>query len=131
TRTSSLLPVGKALVPCDSERITQLDNEGTNKTIIDHSRPDFDQLDKTQSTGLEESIPDPNKGKTTFEVEQGNIPRALNFGQIQNLLADSEEELPAFGHEEVFAAGDEMDIDKPENIVVATTPRTTLRTNTS
>ncbi|GJR43690.1 hypothetical protein Tco_1311793 [Tanacetum coccineum] len=63
---------------------------------------------------------DKNEAETT-NVKLGNIPHALNeevFGQIQNLLADSEEVLPRFGHEEVFGAGDEMDTNKLENIDV-------------
>nr|GEV21816.1 reverse transcriptase domain, reverse transcriptase zinc-binding domain protein [Tanacetum cinerariifolium] len=113
TWTSSLLPEEKASVLSDSKIITQLNDEGTNQTLIDQSGAGFDQVDKTQSTGLEESVPNLNKGNTSSEVELDIIPHVLNLGQIHDLFYDLEEEFPSFNIEEFFVVGDEMETDKP------------------
>ncbi|GJT40239.1 hypothetical protein Tco_0940104 [Tanacetum coccineum] len=75
----------------------------------------FDQVDKTESTGLEESIHDQNKGKTSSEVESAIIPHVLNLGQIHDLLANSHEEFQNFSYEEILATSDDMEIEKLEH----------------
>ncbi|GKB97703.1 hypothetical protein Tco_0983840 [Tanacetum coccineum] len=75
TRKSSLLHEGKKLVLPDSDRITQLNDEGTNQLITDQlGIGSKDQADKTQSTRFKELVPDQNHGKTSLEVEPAINP---------------------------------------------------------
>ncbi|GJW00069.1 hypothetical protein Tco_1555320 [Tanacetum coccineum] len=62
-------------------------------------------MDKTQSSGLKESIPDQNKGKTSLEVEPTIVPHVINPSQIHDLLADLNEELSNFSDGEILAIG--------------------------
>ncbi|GJV39481.1 hypothetical protein Tco_1417921 [Tanacetum coccineum] len=74
---------------------------------------------KTQSTRLEESVPNLNKGNTSSEVELGIKPHVLNLVQIHDLFADSEEELPSFSSPACSSSPSDIgykDVDNIKNV---------------
>nr|GEU63773.1 reverse transcriptase domain-containing protein [Tanacetum cinerariifolium] len=93
--TSSLYPEGKESVFSDSNIITQLNDEGTNQTLIDQSGAGFDQ------------------------VELGIIPHVINLGQIHD-LDDLEEELPSFSSSASSSSPSDIGYKDIDNIKTAT-----------
>ncbi|GKB38078.1 hypothetical protein Tco_0883020 [Tanacetum coccineum] len=90
---------------------------GLTATQLDEGTDVEYQVYKTQSTRFEVSVPDQNKGKTSYEVEPDTKTLLLTtVADIQALLEDSKEELIDASDDDVFKAREDMNeyIQEPE-----------------
>ncbi|GKC00367.1 hypothetical protein Tco_0986503 [Tanacetum coccineum] len=102
TRKSSPLSKAKPLIP-------KIQRETYNLLLWDFLPLTLMKVDKTQSTRFEMSGSVQNKSETFFKVEPDTEPLKLtNFGEIQALLGDFEDELRYDSDEEVYEAGEEI-----------------------
>ncbi|GJV19322.1 hypothetical protein Tco_1368342 [Tanacetum coccineum] len=104
--------------PKDSESLKTLnDKDSSTLFVVALSGTDVKyQVDQTQSTRFEVSIPDQNKGKTSSEVKPDIQTLLLTtVANIQALLVATDEELKDDSANDVFEAGEEMDEDVQEH----------------
>ncbi|GJR77070.1 hypothetical protein Tco_0089435 [Tanacetum coccineum] len=109
TGESQPLPESKKSDPQDSERNIQLADIGLPDTYPDEGTDVKYQVDQTQSTRFEVSVPDQNKGKTSSEVKSDTQTLILTtVANIQALLVATDEELKDDSANDVFKAGEEI-----------------------
>ncbi|GJX63520.1 hypothetical protein Tco_0296420 [Tanacetum coccineum] len=78
-------------------------------TVLSRTNAKY-QVDQTQSTRFEVSVPDQHQSKTSFEVELDFEPLKLTtIADIQALLGASDDDLKEDSEDDVFEAGEEMD----------------------
>ncbi|GKB87076.1 hypothetical protein Tco_0959348, partial [Tanacetum coccineum] len=119
TSKSKPLPDGTTTDPKDLTRLKPLiDGDSSTPLITTLSRTDAEyQVDTTQSTRFEVSVPNQNKGKTSSEVEPDTETLLFTtFADIQALLEDSEEELKDASDDDIFEAGEEIYEDIQQSI---------------
>nr|GEZ79629.1 hypothetical protein [Tanacetum cinerariifolium] len=100
TRRSHPFPEGKSTDAKDPEGNIQPVGKALPSTSLDEDIPRF-----------EVSVPDQNKGKTSYEKELGNQPLILSTSADVQALLLSDEELMKESKDDVFKAGDEIDKD--------------------
>ena len=108
-RQSKLLSEGTQTLPHDSERNKQLVDRETTLTFggaHNLGTGSKDQVDKTQSTGLEGSGPGQNEGKSSYEEEPDNL--LLQIHSLADAQAALFSDDDFHSDEEIFEAGDDM-----------------------
>nr|GEW32378.1 transposase, MuDR, MULE transposase domain protein [Tanacetum cinerariifolium] len=109
----------------DSKRMKPLaDMESLTPSITVRLGTDAEyQVDQTQSTRFEVSVPDQYQGKTSSEVELDFKPLKLTtFADIQALLCAFDDDLKEDSDDDVFETGKEIDeyIDEPDTKEIKT-----------